>query len=131
MTPAFLIDENLTPAMVEVGKERGILVQHVAHIGMASAHDFEVTAYAVRNDMICVTNDRADYLRLYARQDVHPGLAIINENVRGPVQVELFERLLDHLEGLNYELVDQVIEIARDGSIQIYDWPEPEGPGRP
>ena len=102
--------------MVEVGKERGILVQHVAHIGMASAHDFEVTAYAVRNDMICVTNDRANYLRLYARQDVHPGLAIIMENVRGPVLVELF---------------NQVIEIARDGSIQTYDWPEPEGPGRP
>lgn len=126
MRPAFLIDENISPSLVEVGKARGILVQHVAHIGMGGSHDFEIAAHAVLNDMICVTNDRADYLRLYARQDVHPGLAIIMENVPTGEQVALFERLLDYLEGINDDLVSRVIEIARDGSITLYDWPEPE-----
>ena len=123
MSRRFLIDENITPALVEIGKERGIFVQHVAHIGMASAHDFEVVAHAVRNDMICVTNDRSDYLRLYAKQDVHPGLAIVMRNVRGERQMELFEVLLDYLSGANVDLMNKVIEIAEDGSIQTYDWP--------
>lgn len=124
MRHRFLIDENVTPALVEIGKERGIFVQHVAHIGMASAHDFEIVAHAVRNDMICVTNDRSDFLRLYARQDVHPGLAIVMKNVHGGRQMELFEVLLDYLSGANVDLTSKVIEIAEDGSIRVYDWPE-------
>ena len=51
------------------------------------------------------------------------GLAIIVPSASGARQRELFRALLVHLEGLNYDLVNKVIEIGTDGSIQLYDWP--------
>ena len=123
MNPTFLIDENLSPELVQVAADLGILAQHVSHVGLRTLPDFQIVAHAVQHDLVCVTNNRSDYLRLYAREDIHPGLAVIVPSVSGGRQCELFRDLLVHLSGLNYDLVNKVIEIDRDGSIHIYDWP--------
>ena len=104
---------------------------HVTYLGMSGASDWQVTALAVERNLVCVTADREDYLVTYARQDVHPGLALIVPDLARAEQQRLFEALLDHLDRWNTDLINKVIEIGEDGSIQVYDWPEPEETGGP
>ena len=122
----FYVDECLTPKLVARANARGYHAEHAAYVGMAGAPDWSVTARSVENDMVTVTNDRADYLRTYARQNVHPGLAISVPSVNAAERLRLFGVLLDHLDRWNSDLMNKVIEVERDGSIHIYDWPEPE-----
>jgi predicted nuclease of predicted toxin-antitoxin system len=54
-----LIDENLTPSMVQLLAARGVAAVHVAHIGMPGATDPEVWRYAFQHDQIVVTINAA------------------------------------------------------------------------
>jgi predicted nuclease of predicted toxin-antitoxin system len=71
-----LIDESLTPSMVQLLAARGVAAVHVAHIGMPGATDPEVWRYAFEHDQIVVTINAADFLRLAESADPHPGLIV-------------------------------------------------------
>jgi hypothetical protein len=59
-----LIDENLTPSLVQRFAAKGVAAAHVAHIGMPGASDPEVWKYAFEHDQIVVTINAADFLHL-------------------------------------------------------------------
>ena len=42
VSPGFVIDECLSPSLVQVAAELGIYAQHIVHIGMGADHDYEV-----------------------------------------------------------------------------------------
>lgn len=50
-----LVDENLTPSMVQRLAAKGVVADHVAHIGMPGATDPQVWRYACEHDQIVVT----------------------------------------------------------------------------
>lgn len=117
----FLFDECLTPALVGVAEACGHEGAHAGHRGLLSASDPKIAAYAIDHDLIVVTNNKRDYLRLYAREVLHPGLVILLPSVDADLQQRLFKAVLVWL-ALEQDLVNRALEVARDGSIVAYDW---------
>ena len=68
-----LVDENLSPSMVQRLAAKGVVAVHVAHIGMPGATDPQVWKYAYEHDQIVVTMNVEDFLHLASGVDLHPG----------------------------------------------------------
>ena len=122
MITKLLIDECLTVALVAAAKERGMLAEHVAHLGKVGWQDWNVVPFALENDYVLVTNNRSDFLKRYAKLDLHNGLIIIIPSVAAAAQRQLFGRALDVVAEQRGELINQVIEVLVDGSVHIRAW---------
>ena len=72
-----LIDENLTPSMVQLLAARGVAAVHVAHIGMPGATDPEVWRYAFEHEQIVVTTTPPTSCVSRESADLHPGLIVL------------------------------------------------------
>jgi predicted nuclease of predicted toxin-antitoxin system len=121
----FLIDECLSPALVDAAREAGFEADHLVHIGGASWPDWRIAAHAVAQDRILVTNNRTDFQALYARQEVHPGLVIIVPSVGRERQIRLFQVALNRLADLS-DLINKVLEVHLEPSgdrLELYDFP--------
>ena len=55
-----LIDEQLSPTLVDRLAKKGIFAQHVAHMGLSGESDPTVWRYAYENDQITVTMNVGD-----------------------------------------------------------------------
>jgi predicted nuclease of predicted toxin-antitoxin system len=106
----FLIDECLTTRLVRVANDRGHEPHHVAHLNLAGLEDWDVTDYAVTHDFVLVTNNAADFRRLYAERELHPGLVILIPNVPLELQQRLFTVALVQI-AEDGEPVNQVLEV--------------------
>jgi predicted nuclease of predicted toxin-antitoxin system len=91
----FLIDECLSGALVAVAKAQGYPADYVTHLGKAGWQDWNLVRFAVANDYIIVTDNRKDFLREYAKLDVHAGLVIIIPKGTRSQQMTLFQKALD------------------------------------
>jgi predicted nuclease of predicted toxin-antitoxin system len=85
------------PGLVREAQAAGFEAYHVAHLGLASSKDRELVAYAVARDLVLVTNNAGDFLRLYGALELHPGLVIIVPNTGRKAQVMLFRVALSRL----------------------------------
>ena len=117
-----LIDECLHPALAAIAKHRGIPADYGPHIGLASWQDHNLVPYAIERDYIIVTNNRRDFLKLYLQQGIHGGLIIIVPRTVREKTNELFQRALDHLIEMNEDVVNKLIEVLEDGSVQVREW---------
>ena len=117
----FLIDECLTIDLGAVAGEGGHDAQHVAHIGKAGWKDWNVARHASESDLVLVTNNAADFRRLYARALLHAGLIVIVPNVDRAAQRRLFRAGLAVLEGPD-ELINRVLEIGIEGEDVTLDF---------
>lgn len=122
MTERFLIDECLSAALVAIAKAHGYHADYVPHLGKAGWQNWNLVRFAVVNDYVVVTNDRRDFLREYAKLEVHAGLVIILPKGDRDLQVSLFQKALDVFAARNDDLVNKLVEVARDGSVHIRDW---------
>jgi hypothetical protein len=80
---------------------------------------------ALTRDMVLVTNNASDFRRLYAAEELHPGLAILVPNVERETQLRLFRAALARLRVLG-ELVNKALEVRLRGNDVIFDeyeWP--------
>jgi predicted nuclease of predicted toxin-antitoxin system len=64
-----LIDECLSPGLVGVAKARGHDATHVVWLGAQGIQDWNLVALIGRDDFVFVTNNRGDFLRLFAELD--------------------------------------------------------------
>jgi hypothetical protein len=81
----------------------------------------------VAGDYTFVTNNAADFRRLYGQEGLHAGLVIIVPQVPPARQRELFNDLLAHL-GAEGQLVNEVIEIVLEGDeVQMISYNLPPG----
>ncbi|MEX2319560.1 MAG: DUF5615 family PIN-like protein [Bauldia sp.] len=117
-----LIDECLTPDLVDIARARWIEANHVSRIGRASSPDWRLVEFALEADVAFVTNDARDFRRLYSRIDLHPGLLIILPQGNYRQQMRLFRILLDYVEE-HPDLVNQLIEIDEGGRVIATAWP--------
>jgi predicted nuclease of predicted toxin-antitoxin system len=122
LTFRFLFDECLSPELESFAHNLGFDAYHVKHLGKLGASDRAVSLYAIENDLIVVTNNRADYVRIYRLFDLHPGLIIIIPNVAIPAQEDLFDAVLSRLPELG-DLTNKLVEVDREGEVTIADWP--------
>ena len=87
----FLVDECLSVELVTVAAEAGYEAHHVAHVGKAGWKDWNVLRHASENDFVLVTNNAADFRKLYAEESLHAGLVILIPNVPVDLQKRLFK----------------------------------------
>lgn len=118
----FLIDECLTPKLVAAAQVRGYLAAHVAHLQHDAAEDWVIAQLALSRDAILVTNNARDFIAIYGRFQIHPGLLIILPSVGRQPQIDLFELAIDFIEA-HGDIVNRIIEVADDGSVIARDWP--------
>lgn len=122
LTAKFLIDECLSVGLVAIAKTRGHYADHVSHLGKIGWQDWNLVPFALANDYIVVTNNRADFLKRYAKIGVHSGLVIIVPSVKRADQARLFEKALDTVLSLHDDLVNRVVEVLIDDSVHVREW---------
>jgi hypothetical protein len=97
---------------------------------MQGANDRNLARLAAEQSYVVVTNNRRDFLRLYARLEVHNGLIIIVPPVLRLEQIRLFGVALDVAERRD-DLVNLLIEVHADGTVEVRNWSKdnPAGAG--
>lgn len=118
----FLIDECVSPTLASKAQSHGFDAWHVIHRGLNSQPDYRIFKACQAEDLILVTNNRRDFLPLYAGAEIHAGLVIILPNVDRHEQQRLFGIVLDWL-GRQADIVNRVIEIGADGFMRISELP--------
>jgi predicted nuclease of predicted toxin-antitoxin system len=123
----FLIDECLSPKLVELAISRGFVASsHVVWIGKAGLKDWELKKIIVDDDWTFVTNNSVDFRGRseepgasgqYADVFLHAGLICLNsdERMNQAVQIDLFSSALDEL-GTETQLINEVLEVDLDQS---------------
>jgi predicted nuclease of predicted toxin-antitoxin system len=125
-----LIDECLSPELVAVALVRGLIATHVIWLDRDGSLDRELAALAAKRNYVFVTNNRRDFLRLYAALEIHNGLIIIVPSVGAEEQRRLFGLALDVAEKQD-SLINLLIEIHADGTVEVRNWAkrDPTGAG--
>lgn len=77
-----LVDENLSPTLVQQLAGVGVPAVHVAHCGLAGATDAAVWRYAFDHDLVVVTSNVSHFMRLAEGVELHPGLIVLRASAR-------------------------------------------------
>jgi len=118
---SFFIDECLTPELVTAAHTRGYEATHVIFLQRDGSPDWVIAQMVLARDDILVTNNARDFLQIYARLELHPGLVIILPSAGRAEQVALFNLAITEIER-RPDIVNQVIEVRRDGSVAVLPW---------
>ena len=113
----FLIDECLHASLVGVARDRGHAADHVCWVGKSGWKDWDLMPFIAGDDFTFVTENREDFLRLFAQEEAHNGLVVFMKKSRPPLQRELFAAVLDEL-GTAGDLFNQAIKVEFEGSDQ-------------
>lgn len=116
----FLVDECLSLELVTLATEAGYEAHHVAHVGKAGWKDWNVLRHACDNDFVLVTNNAADFRKLYADESLHAGLVVLIPNVPTDLQKQLFEGAVGKLTEYG-EPINHVLEVDIDGEHVIFE----------
>lgn len=121
----FLVDECLSLELVTVAAEAGYEARHIAHVGKAGWKDWNVVRHARENNFVLVTNNAADFRKLYADESLHAGLVVLIPNVPTNLQKKLFNRAVQKLKEYG-EPINHVLEVDIDGEdviLELYELP--------
>ncbi len=122
-----LIDENLSPKLVQLLAAKGVAAVHVAHIGMAGAADPKVWEYAFDHHQIVVTINAADFLHLAGSVELHPGLVVLRVfgGLSREEQWAWVEPVVDWLIESAETLVNKAVLVSGKGNFSVTDLPTP------
>jgi predicted nuclease of predicted toxin-antitoxin system len=120
----FLIDENLSPRLVEVAADFGHAAFHVVHRGWAGMEDPRVFQRARDEDLTLVTNNWQDFEGLLRREEIHCGVVVVLPAVRRERQVELFRAALEAIRDHEFDMVNTVLAV--DGAARVTRYLLPE-----
>ena len=122
----FLIDENLSPALVQLARARGLEAMHVNHLGLDTVADWDLLVVVAERDWVLVTNSAIEFRGRYRAIELHPGVVFLLPSVRRPDQIRLFEAALDHLQA-DADTVNRALDVTFDLDGQVvatsYDLP--------
>lgn len=128
----FLIDECLHESLVGVAHAAGFEAAHVNYLGLSGKPDWQLADRIVRDEFTFVTNNRVDFILLFAQMELHGGLIIIVPNTVPALQRALFKAAIQYLGGR--DLINTAIEVSLDGnevSCIEYELPALVAPARP
>jgi hypothetical protein len=123
MSFKFLIDECLSPALVDVAARAGHIESTcVRDRGWSGIKDHQLIERVVAEDFTLVTRNSADFRGEgpgnpggeHARQPIHAGLICLNSEapLTKQRQIELFDYTLDLLKEQGTDLVNQALEVS-------------------
>ncbi len=110
----FLIDLCLHTSLVTLAHNAGHVCEHVNFLGLGGDKDWQLMNRIRREDYPFVTNNRADFTALYAKEELHAGLVIIIPNVTPSRQRELFRAALSHIG--ERDLIKAILEVDLAGA---------------
>lgn len=90
----FLIDENLSPVLVEQARARGFEAMHVNHLGLDTVADWDLLGVVAERYWVLVTNNAIEFRRRHRAIELHPGVVFLLPSVRRPDQIRLSEGAL-------------------------------------
>lgn len=109
--PRFLIDENLSPALVGPAHARGFEAMHVNHLGLRTETDWDLLKVITEQDWVLVTNNAIEFRGRYGTIELHPGVIFLLPAVHRPAQLQLFETTLEHVEA-HPGMVNRAVDVA-------------------
>lgn len=120
----FLIDECLSPKLVEVATRFGYVAHHVQYRQWKSRKDDALLAYIRAEDLTIVTNNWKDFEPMLRREEVHPG-AVVLPNVPRQAQIAGFELALRAITAVDppLDMVNTVIDVSESGEVRVYPLP--------
>jgi predicted nuclease of predicted toxin-antitoxin system len=124
----FLIDECLHASLVAVAHKAGHMCDHV---GLGGCKDWQLMTKIRAEEYTLVTNNRADFIALFAKEELHPGLLIILPSITPSLQRHLFRTALSHIG--ERDLINTVLEVELAGANTIcreYSYPPTLGDSR-
>jgi predicted nuclease of predicted toxin-antitoxin system len=86
----FLIDECLHESLVGLAQAVGFETTHVNYLGLSGRPDWALAERIMKDEFTFVTNNRADFIRLFGKIHLHPGLIVLVPNVVPSLQRALF-----------------------------------------
>lgn len=92
-----LVDECLHESLASLAHGAGFEATHVNQLGLRGKPDWALMKWIEEGEFTFVTNNRVDFLRLFARKDLHAGLIIVVPNVMPALQRALFQAALQYL----------------------------------
>ena len=111
------LDEDLSPRVVALLRERGLDVTGAHEVGHTGRSDLEQLRYAVREGRCLVTRNVADYLELVRqlinRQESHAGIILIPASFRGDEFAILAEAISGCAAAYPTGLADQILFLKR------------------
>jgi predicted nuclease of predicted toxin-antitoxin system len=111
----FLIDECLHESLVGVAHRAGFEATHVNYLGLSGQPDWQLAERIAKGEFTFVTNNRVDFIRLFGKMEVHPGLIVLVPNVAPTLQRGLFEATIRYLAGR--QLTNSVVEVRLNGKV--------------
>jgi predicted nuclease of predicted toxin-antitoxin system len=125
-SPRFLIDENLSPALVEPARQRGFEAMHVNFLGLRTETDWDLLKVITEQDWVLVTNNAIEFRGRYRDIELHPGVIFLLPAVRRAEQLRLFEAALHHV-STDGDIVNRALDVAFDrnraATVTAYDLP--------
>ena len=112
--PRFLIDENLSPRLVEPARARGFEAMHVNHLGLRTETDWDLLRIIAAQDWVLVTNNAIEFRGRYREIELHPGVVFLLPAVRRDAQLRLFEAALERVRE-HPDLVNKALDVGFDG----------------
>jgi len=120
MSYRFLIDECLSPDLVQLGIDAGFECTCIRDRGLLGAQDRRIMEFLLEEDFTLVTTNVADFLALFGTEELHAGLVCLSFSTRHSnleAQRELFQVALEALGG--DDMVNQVLEVSENAEGEI------------
>lgn len=120
-----LLDEHISPAIVQRLAELGIYAQSVPHVGLAGCPDPIIWQYALEHDFVIVTTNARDFMGLL-NVELHPGIILLREgNLRRDEQWQRLLAVVQHVlqSGDPDFLLNKAVEITGPNKFHVRDMP--------
>jgi len=120
----FLIDECLHSSLVDLAHAAGFEAVHVNHLGLSGRPDWALAERIIEDEFTFVTNNRADFIQLFGKIELHPGLIVLVPNLVPALQRALFQAALQY--SAQRDLVNTVVEVRLEGkTVRCVEYPLP------
>jgi predicted nuclease of predicted toxin-antitoxin system len=126
----FLLDQNVSPALVGLLADADHLAEHVRDLGMREAPDDVVLAAARDADAVLIPSD-TDFGELLARSNANEPSVILLRRQEGRRASEIASLIVANLQAVADDLASGAIVVLDDDRVRIRSLPLQPTAGRP
>jgi predicted nuclease of predicted toxin-antitoxin system len=114
----FLLDENLSPKLVDLLRTAGHDVVHVRDLNLASAPDESVIAAAIMDDRVLISAD-TDFGSLLARSHATRPSFVLIRRASGRRAADQATLIIDNLSAVRTDLDNGAIVVLGEATLRI------------